>query len=195
MNRRFALSLLGCIEFAGCAPRASTSIPAASGRSVLLPSALAVVEQGHTHDGAPGAITFGAASGRSALYLRFPSEWRASGAPLRAFIALEPRDDALPGSEPVRIEAWRVRNAWRAESLHDWSDKPELAPPHASILVTNSPATTLRIDVTELLRFAASNPELDHGIALVATGGSGHGASFATGISGGRAPELELYQR
>ena len=52
-----------------------------------------------------------------------------------------------------------------------------------------------RIDVTELVRFASQNPDLDFGIALLGRAGSGHGATFATGISGGTAPRLEVYVR
>jgi len=32
-------------------------------------------------------------------------------------------------------------------------------------------------------------------MAVLAHGGSGHGASFATGMSGGAAPRLEVYTR
>ena len=196
MNARFCLIFLSFLGLlASCAPSERAPIPVASERSVLVPSGLAVLEPGGSHEGQPGSITFGSASGRSALYLCFPPEWRAGGTPARAFIALEPREDSMPSGEPVRIEAWRVRNAWRPHALHDWSDKPELAPPYAAVTVTSSPATTLRLDVTELMRFAAHNPELDHGIALIAVGGSGHGVSFSTGVDGGAAPRLEVYSR
>ncbi len=180
---------------ADCSAPPPEVMPAASERTVLAPSSLAVLSSSRDYAGAPSAITFGGVSGRSALYLRFPAEWRARGAPRRAFIALEPQADAPPSSEPVRIEAWRVLRDWRADELKRWSDKPELAPPYAATQASSSPASTLRLDVTELVQFAASNPELDHGIALIATGGSGHGLSFATGANGGSPPTLELYSR
>jgi hypothetical protein len=59
----------------------------------------------------------------------------------------------------------------------------------------SSPARDLRIDVTELVRFALANPTQNFGIALLGHGGSGHGASFATGMSTGAAPRLEIYAR
>jgi hypothetical protein len=154
-----------------------------------------VLTRAETSSGLPAQITFGGPSGRSALYLQFPPEWRAHGAPLRAYLTLEPLAGEAPEAEPVRVEAWRVRSAWLPAELRSWSDKPELAPPYASAITSSSPARPLRIDVTELLRFAANNPELDQGIALVGRAGNGHGASFATGISGGTAPQLEVYSR
>jgi hypothetical protein len=62
-------------------------------------------------------------------------------------------------------------------------------------MASSSPPKPLRIDVSELLRFATENPELDHGIALIASGGSGAGATFSTGMDGGAAPRLEVYFR
>lgn len=192
MNARFCL--IFCV-LASCSARPSAPIPVTSERAVLLPNGMAVLASGQSYDGIPSAITFGSTSGRSALYLRFPAEWRSGSTPRRAFIALDPRADASPLAEPVRIEAWRVQNDWRPEALHRWSDKPELAPPYAATTISPSASGTVRIDVTELLGFAANNPELDHGIALIATGGRGHGAAFATGMNGGNAPRLEIYSR
>ncbi|HEY4103459.1 MAG TPA: hypothetical protein VGM44_06190 [Polyangiaceae bacterium] len=189
------VALSGAFTLVGCAPRTLAPIPAASERWVATPTSLAVLSQSGELDGVPGALTFGGASGRSALYLQFPNEWRQRGAPLAAFLALEPREDAANDAESVRVEAWRVRAPWRASALHTWSDKPELAPPYARSVASSSPPKQLRIDVTELLRFAAKNPELDHGVALIASGGAGAGVTFATGMDGGAAPRLEVYAR
>jgi len=187
--------LLCLIGGAACAHRSPAALTATSARSVETPTAIAVLSQARTESGLPGEITFGGPRGRSALFLRFPSSFRAQGAPLRAYLVLEPRIGAPPDSEPISIEAWRVRSRWQSSALHDWSDKPELAPPYARAVASGSPARELRIDVTALLRFAADNPALDQGIALIATGGDGHGVSFATGIDGGAAPRLEVYAR
>ncbi|HEY3667476.1 MAG TPA: hypothetical protein VGL19_15825, partial [Polyangiaceae bacterium] len=81
------------------------------------------------------------------------------------------------------------------EQLVSWSDKPELGPPYARARVESSSATQQRIDVTELVRFAAKHPELDFGIAVLGRTGSGHGTTFSTGIGGGLAPRLEVYAR
>jgi hypothetical protein len=193
----WAGALLVSVSVSACgAPSgAFDAIPDASQRLVATPSSVAVLSQAHTTTGLPSEVTFGDASGRSALYLEFSPEWRAHGAPLKGFVALEPRLGEARDAEPVTVEVWRVRSAWQPRSLHTWSDKPELGPPFARAVISSSPAHGLRIDITELLRFAADNPAIDHGIALIARGGSGHGASFATGIGGGSAPRLEVYTR
>jgi hypothetical protein len=190
------LSCLLClVGGAACAQPSPAALTDASVRSVETPSAVAVLSQTRTESGLPGAITFGDPRGRSALFLQFPAAWRAQGAPLRAYLVLEPRVGSPPDPEPVTVEAWRVRSRWQSSKLRDWADKPELAPPYAHAVASGSPARELRIDVTALLRFAADNPALDQGIALIATPGDGHGVSFATGIDGGAAPRLEVYTR
>jgi hypothetical protein len=190
-------SALACSLLAGaCGAHASYDpIPETSERVVETPSALAVLAQGTAFSGLPAEITFGDPRGPSALFLQFPAEWRAHGAPRKAYLALEPLAGQATEAEPVRVEAWRVRSGWRAKDLQRWSDKPELAPPYASATTSSSPARPLRVDVTALLRFAADHPDLDRGIALISWSGSGHGASFTTGISGGAAPQLEVYLR
>ena len=192
------LALLCCCLLlgAGCGTKPGLSaLPDTSQRFVATPSALAVLSQSRSWSGLPGDVTFGDPDGRSALYLQFAPEWRARGAPLKGYLTLEPRLGATPDAEFVRIEVWRVRAPWQPGALHTWSDKPELAPPYVSAVISSSPARTLRLDISELLRFLAKNPALDQGIALIARRGDGHGASFATGISGGAAPRLEVYTR
>jgi hypothetical protein len=188
-------AIFACLALAeACSNRAGpTAIPDASERLVATPSGLAVLCESRSQVGVPGDITFGDPSGRSALYLQFPPEWRARGAPRKGFLVLEPRSGQMPDPEPVRVEVWRVRSRWQPNALHAWSDKPELAPPYATAVISSSPARTLRVDITDLLRFAANNPDLDEGLALIARSGTGHGASFSTGMSGGVAPRLEVY--
>jgi hypothetical protein len=159
---------------------------------VNTPSSIAALSSSGATLGLAADVCFGGPLGRSALYLKFASDWREQGTLWQAFIALSPLEGAAVDAEPITVEAWRVNSAWQPDALHVWSDKPALAPPHVSASVSTSPARELRIDVTELVRFAAQNPDRDFGIALIASGGSGHGSSFATGISGGRAPRLEI---
>ena len=190
-------AIFGCFVLpSACSNHAAlAAIPEASERLVETPSGLAVLSQSQSRAGLPEDVTFGDASGRSALYLQFPPEWRARGVPLKGFLVLEPRSGEMPDPEPVPVEIWRVRSRWEPENLRAWSDKPELAPPYVSAVVSSSPARTLRVDITELLRFAANNPDLDQGLALIARAGDGHGATFTTGMSGGAAPRLEVYMR
>jgi hypothetical protein len=146
--------------------------------------------------GLPAEIRLGGPLGRSALYLKFPKASSSHDPPLQAYLALSARAGAPEDSNPVTLEVWRVTSEWRAADLKSWTDKPDLAPPYARLEVKNSPAQDVRIDVSELVRFLAHNPERDFGMALLASGGAGHGVSLATGVSGGRAPRLEvLYAR
>ena len=195
----FSVSCVGAASLClalGCAPARhdALSVPALSQRWVLAPSALSVLSGARAVEGVPGEVTFGGAGGRSALYLQFPSEWQNRGVPVAAFLALETREDAIADSTPVTLEVWRVRSPWQAAALRTWSDKPNLAPPFARMRTTPT-LQEVRIDVTELTRFMALNPTQSEGFAVLAESGAGHGASYATGMQGGRAPRLELYLR
>jgi len=162
-------------------------------RVVSSPSSIACVSAERTAPGLSGEIRFGGPLGRSGLYLKFPGEWRARGVPQRAFLSLSAREGSAVSDLPVTLEAWRISADWQPRTLQRWSDKPSLAPPYARARSASSPAEDLRIDVTELVRFAAQNPERDFGIAVIASGSEGPGVSFNTGLAGGRAPHLELY--
>jgi len=164
-------------------------------RIVSTPSAIAFAASERDAFGLGDAIRFGGPRGRSALYLKFPGDWRARGIPERAFLTLTARESSAVSNEPVSVEAWRISADWAPRALREWSDKPSLAPPYARRRVTSSPAQVLRIEVSELVRFAAQNPERDFGMAVIASGSDGPGLSFDSGFGGGRAPQLELYFR
>jgi hypothetical protein len=188
-----ACALLGI----ACAERGAQifSVPERSARSVMAASELSVLYQARVITGVPGAVTFGELDGRSALYLKFSDAWRRAGVPLRGFLTLEPRAGETPNAEPVTLEVWRVHGAWRADTLRAWSDKPELALPYSRAHSSSSKGAPLRIEITDLLRFMAEHPALDYGMAVIARGGGGHGASFATGMSEGAGPRLDVYTR
>jgi len=178
----------------GCAqPKSAPSAPPARKRIVSSPSSIAFVSSDRERSGLSGEIRFGGPLGRSALYLKFPTEWRALGTPRQAFLTLSPREGSAVSDSPVTLEAWRINADWQPHQLRHWSAKPSLAPPYARASVTSSPARELRIDVSELVRFAAENPERDFGIAVIASGSDGPGATFSSGFAGGVAPHLELY--
>jgi hypothetical protein len=162
-------------------------------RLVSWPSSIAYVSSDSDSAGLPGEIRFGGPLGRSALYLKFPSEWRTQGTPQRAFVTLSTRAGSATPEPPVTLEAWRISADWQPRTLQRWSDKPSLAPPFARVRGRASTVQDLRIDVTELVRFAAQNPERDFGIAIIASGSEGPGETFSSGLDGGRAPQLELY--
>ncbi len=164
-------------------------------RWVSGPSSIAQVSSAHRADGMNDEIRFGGPLGRSALYLKFPSEWRTHGSVVQAFLVLSPREASPSSDIPLPLEAWRISANWQPQTLQRWSDKPSLAPPYARMTATASPSRELRIDVTDLLRFAAQNPERDFGIAVVGSGSEGPAQSFSSGLGGGKAPRLELYLR
>jgi hypothetical protein len=164
-------------------------------RLVSTPSSIACLSSDRAASGLSSEIRFGGPFGRSALYLKFPDEWRARGMPRRAFLTLSAREGSASSATPVTLEVWRINADWQPRRLRHWSDKPSLAPPHARIQITSSPAQDARIDVSEIVHFAAQNPEREFGIAVIASGSEGPGAAFATGLAGGQAPRLELYLR
>jgi hypothetical protein len=62
-------------------------------------------------------------------------------------------------------------------------------------LARTDPPQSLRIDVTQLVRYLRDHPPDDHGMVLKADGNARRGAAFATGATVGRMPMLELYFR
>jgi hypothetical protein len=175
-------------------PGRESAAQVARERLVSGPSSIAYVSPDSDAPGSSGEICFGGPRGRSALYLKFPSEWRTHGIPAKALLRLSAHESSASSDVPVTLEAWRISADWQPRTL-SWSDKPSLAPPYVRTRITSSPAQDLRIDISELVRFAAQNPECDFGIAVIASGSEGPGATFSTGLAGGRAPRLELYFR
>ena len=163
-------------------------------RLVSAPSSIAYVSPASDAPGLSGEICFGGPLGRSALYLKFANEWRKQGVPSEAFLTLFAHEGSASSDAPVTLEAWRISADWQPRTLR-WSEKPSLAPPYARTRIKSSPAQDLRLDISELVRFAAQNPERDFGIAIIASGSEGPGVTFSSGLAAGRAPRLELYLR
>ena len=195
--RGIALALVGIVHGASGCTRPNGEFGAAHARErvVCLPSSMASVSSAGSSLGLGGEVRFGGPLGRSALYLKFPNEWRTRGVPVQAFLTLSAREASATSDVVLTLEAWRISADWQAQTLQHWSDKPSLAPPYARTQISPSPSREVQLDVSELVRFAAQNPERDFGIAVIASGSDGPGASFSTGLDGGRAPRLELYVR
>jgi hypothetical protein len=183
-----ALSSLG-----SCRPWPADTVSVNTERWVLTPAAISSLSSARETTGLGQEIRLGQAIGSGALYLKFPNTWRKHGRAARAFLTLTPREAVGGDTQPVPVEVWRVSSDWEPSELHAWSDKPDLGPPWASASITAAPPRELRIDVTELVRFAARNPERDFGLALLTRAGAGPGIAFATGIAGGNPPRLEVY--
>jgi hypothetical protein len=178
-----------------CVSLGSDPVSMDTRRFVLTPAAIGVVSAELPSHPLPSAVTFGsAAEGPSALYLKFSLAWHSFKEIDNAFLLLEPMPGTAPDIADVPVVAARVASPWKPEELGFWT-QPKLAPPRARGIARSSPKTTLRVDVTEIARFLKQHRTSDHGIALKASRSATHGASYATGVSGGRAPRLELYVR
>ncbi len=141
----------------------------------------------------PATVTFGSsAQGAAVLYLQFEPEWLDHETVDVAYLLLEPADGTQPSSDDVSLDVWRVKQAWRSESV-SWLHQPDLAPPTTSAIGRSSPAVTLRADVTNIVKYFHRNKNSARGIAIKASGGTGVGVSYSTGASGTRAPRLEVY--
>jgi hypothetical protein len=182
-----------------CAERASAAAAKGTERVVLEPMGAGILTESGHETGLPPAVTFGSrALGRTTLYLAFPLENRGRRTITSAFVLLEPLAGTAVDRNDVKVEAWRIRSAWQPASLGR-STEPSLGLPKGVGIARAAPRQTLRIDVTELVRYL-DDPTLqgsgrNHGLALTAAGGDGHGASFATGAGPGRGPRLEIYLR
>lgn len=174
-----------------CVPLGGEPVDARTDRIVLWPQSFAVVSG--RAGGEPAIVTFGGAEGAT-LYLSFSPAWRRYAEIESAFLLLEPAPATLPSSGTVPVASYRVVEPWRADALSPTS-APELGLPKSEGLARTGPPTTLRIDVTRLLRYLADHPRASHGVAVRGEATDGIGASFATGSGLGRAPRLELYVR
>ncbi len=180
-----------------CVVAGGDPVPADSQRLVVEPERMAVVSaKSEPRAGEiPPAVAFGSrADGAIALYLAFPPVWRRAKHVEAAFLVLEPMPGTVPASDDVEVEAWRVQKSWEPDKLR-YLAKPPLAPPMSAGIARSAPPSVLRIDVTDLVRYLKKHAANDHGLALVSGSDRGAGASFATGMAGGRAPRLEVYVR
>jgi hypothetical protein len=172
-------------------------VPPDARRIVLTPADIAVVTANGQRPsrGIPSAVRFGSAQeGSSVLFLRFGPVQAAATRIESAFLLLEPIPGAARGITDVKVEALRVGEDWNDETL-SWSHQPRVGLPTSPGLARGSPPSTLRIDVTELVRHQRERSRADVAVAIKASGGSDAGAAFATGATQGLAPRLEVYVR
>jgi hypothetical protein len=178
-----------------CVPLGGDPVAAQSERLLLRPSSMVLVSSSAHRSGSelPTAVLLGSrVEGAVALYLRFDPVWRGRPPVASAFVLLEPMAGTQPRVEDVPVQVWRVTQQWKSEDV-SWLRQPRVGLPRARGLARSSPPSTLRIDVTEIIRYLQDHPYGDHGIALKAAGDGCQGATFATGAGGGVGPRLELY--
>ena len=178
-----------------CTVLGSDVASSATRRIVLTPADIAVVTASgeRPSQGIPGAVRFGSAQeGSAALYLRFGPVRAPAPRIDHAFLLLDPMPGAPRGGADVRVEALRIAQAWNERTL-SWSDQPRGGIPASRALARARPPSTLRIDVTELVRYQRERSQDDVAVAIKASAGAGAGAAFATGATHGQAPRLEVY--
>lgn len=161
-------------------------------RTLVEPRRMAVVG-GPPTDGPnalPGTVTLGAAAGPRVLWL-LEFELPTLGTVDTAFLLLEPTVDALQNPVDVWLHAWRVLDPWTPAELTE-RDRPPLAPPQGIGIARAHPPSTVRLDVTEHVRFWQANPRANHGLGLEGVRSS-TGVVLDTGVHGGARPRLEIY--
>jgi hypothetical protein len=176
-----------------CVAEGGAPLPQGLRRAELVPVDMAVVSASRHRASLPAALILGGQSmGDVSVYLRFGLPAARIAHLQRAFLRLEPMSGVAPSSQQVPVRVWRVGKSWNSSSL-DWLSQPPARPPGGSGLARTDPPQSLRIDVTELVRYLRDHPLDDHGMVLKAEGGTPRGAAFATGSVAGRMPVLELY--
>jgi hypothetical protein len=178
-----------------CARQGGLAVPEGLRREQLAPADIAVVCASQHRASLPAAVTLGSRTvGAVALYLRFVLPAAGTAHLERAFLRLEPMAAVAPSTGRVPVQVWRVGRPWALSSL-GWLSQPPARPPGSQGLARTDPPQSLRIDVTELVRYLRDHPLDDHGMVLQASGTSPRGAVFATGSGAGKMPVLELYFR
>jgi hypothetical protein len=178
-----------------CVPEGGEPVPKDTRRLVAEPSEMVVVDRkGVARELGPALVLGSRVRGTTTLYLRFDAVWHRARDIESAFLLLEPMPGTPPDGSDVPVEVWRVRERWSPAGLTRVV-QPALGPPSAAGVARASPPQTLRIDVTAIIRHLAEHPTSDQGLALRASGGAGHGASFGTGAAGFGPPRLEVYLR
>jgi hypothetical protein len=185
----------GACVIGRCRPSDTAPVAADAARLVLRPSDMAVISSRADEDQHAETIAVGRASlGSLVVLLRYAPTWREEAEVSAAFVVLEPLAGAPPAQSAVRVEVTRILEPWSGETT-SWGRQPRLGLPAPGATVRPAPPAPLRIDVTEIVRSWARRGDDAHGIALLASGGDPYGAVFTTGLTGGRAPELEVYVR
>lgn len=159
-------------------------------RVLLNPSELGVASTEAPAAIGPSVTLGNAASAPVAFYLRFEKAWR-PGSVRAAFLLLEPSRGAMVGPD-LELEVWRANRAWKGPGF-TWSRQPGVSHPVSRGIARSAPPMPVRIDVTELVRFASEHPQMDHGYVLRASSERGSGVTVSTGFGEGVPPRLDVY--
>jgi hypothetical protein len=164
-------------------------------RIVVAPQEMVVVARGNGDTALPAEIALGGAARASAVVLlRFPTPWGKRVRIARAFLTLEPAPGAIAETRPVLVSVARVLEPWSASDA-SWGRLPRMSAFEGNAYTGIGPAKALRIDVTTIVQRWALGRSTDQGLALTASSDAPLGPSYATGVSGGIGPRLDVYLR
>ena len=164
-------------------------------RIVVAPQEMVVVARGSGDSALPAEIPLGGSARSSPIVLfRFPTPWGKRVRVARAFLTLYPAPGTVPESRPVLVSVARVLEPWSASEA-SWGRLPRLSAFEGSAYTGIGPAKALRIDVTTIVQRWALGRSADQGLALTASSDAPFGPSYATGVSGGTGPRLDVYLR
>jgi hypothetical protein len=185
----------GMMCMAGRCFKAGTElVPLDAQRIVVAPQEMAVVARGGD-SALPREIPLGGTGRSSPIVLfRFPTPWGKRVRIARAFLTLHLAPGTVPESRPVLVSVARVLEPWSASEA-TWGRLPRLSAFEASAYSGIGPVKALRIDVTTIVQRWALGRSADQGLALTASSDAPWGPSYATGVSGGAGPRLDVYLR
>jgi len=178
-----------------CLKTGTELAPLDAQRIVVAPQEMVVVARGSGDSALPAEIPLGGSAGSSPIVLfRFPTPWGKRVRVARAFLTLYPAPGTVPESRPVLVSVARVLEPWSASEA-SWGRLPRLSAFEGSAYTGIGPAKALRIDVTTIVQRWALGRSADQGLALTASSDAPFGPSYATGVSGGTGPRLDVYLR
>jgi len=178
-----------------CLKTGTELVPLDAQRIVVAPQEMVVVARGSGDSALPAEIPLGGSARSSPIVLfRFPTPWGKRVRVARAFLTLYPAPGTVPESRPVLVSVARVLEPWSASEA-SWGRLPRLSAFEGSAYTGIGPAKALRIDVTTIVQRWALGRSADQGLALTASSDAPFGPSYATGVSGGTGPRLDVYLR
>jgi len=177
-----------------CQPRHRVPVGDDARRVVVFPGDVAAVAE-NLAGGAHATLPLGGRSaGDAAVYLAFVHGLDRDDDVEAAWVVVEPAAGAVTASAWIEVEARDIPRAFASASV-DWARRPQTARPSSRARTRGAAGSTLRVDVTDLVRGWIANNRRDGRVALVADADADVGATFSTGLGAGPAPRLEIYLR
>ncbi len=173
-----------------CRPAREAVAPERSRRVVLLARDVAVLSPSESVDTAGAVTPFGARIADEVIVLmQFDGQLGSKAEVASAFVVLDPETTSPGPTQPIRLEAAEVLEAWEAGEP-SWGRAPRLGPTIGTAIVPKARRAPVRIDVTKAI---ARTRGTGFGLALRASGSDAYGARLITAAGDSSGPRLELY--